>query len=139
MASEVIARSASHFLTRDEDGWALWGVDQDDDDPLLTFPPDPSGEERARAVFEIRTRETRRVRWLAVAAVVAGVAWIAIEVASAVYERVSDSRGIFIDPERGYEVRMWLQSLGGLAYPVFIVAVGGYLVAWLHRRWRREG
>ena len=142
MRTEVVARSASHFLTHDEDGWALWGVDQDDDDPLLTFSPDDAGEERARRAFEIRTSETQRVRWLAVIAVVAGVTWVIVEAAAAVYERTSLSRAIYLEaPASGdrYEVLLWLEVFSDIAYSAFVVAGGIFLVAWLHRRWRREG
>jgi hypothetical protein len=141
MRTEVVARSASHFLTHDEDGWALWGVDQDDDDPLLTFSPDDAGEERARRAFEIRTRETQRVRWLAVVAVASGVTWFVLRVSSELYQRFAVPDDLLLGPpsERSYEVQLWLGALSNIAYSAFSVAAGFFLVAWLHRRWRREG
>lgn len=135
--AEVVERSASHFLTRDLDGWALWGVDQDSDDPLLTFAADEAGEDRARAAFRIRSRETRRVRWLGVVAVVAGVVWIAVATTDFILERMNEGSGF--DTTDEFELRTLIQSLDFFARTVFEVSVGLYLVAWLARRWRREG
>jgi hypothetical protein len=145
MASEIVERSDSHFLTRDDDGWALWGVDQDSDEPLLSFDANPAGEERARAAFSTRTRETRRVRMLAIAAVIAGVAWLVLELGVfAIRELIDrdDVERFSLEPSTmpaALQIATWLQSFGLLANVVFEVAVGLFVVAWLQRRWRREG
>jgi hypothetical protein len=143
---EIVERSPSHFLMRDEDGWALWGVDQDADEPLLTFDPDAAGEERARRAFTIRTKETRRIRVLVVLAVVAGLGWAGLRIVALLHDRFGeDPRFVpFGDAVlggrlEGGEIRLWLELGSSVAYALFTVSVGLFLVAWLHRRWRREG
>jgi hypothetical protein len=133
--SEVIERSRSHFLTRDADGFSLWGVDQDGDEPLLTFTGDVAGEERARATFAARSKETARVGRLAVIAVVAGIVYLV----SAGVQLVMDlTRGDELAMER-YRLASTLNAIEQVAFALLIVTVGWYLVAWLQRRWRREG
>jgi hypothetical protein len=146
VSSEIVERSPSHFLTRDDDGWALWGVDQDDDEPLLTFDADGAGEERARRAFATRTKEAQRVRWLVVAAVVSGALWVLFEVAILLYARWGpDPTYAPFDADAfggRYEELLFgylLQVGNAVAWAVFVVATGWFLVAWLHRRWRREG
>ena len=87
-AAGVVERSASHFLTRDADGWALWSTDQDDDDPLLTFPASEAGAERALSAFRIRSRESRRVRALGYVATLSGVCLLILHVGSVLFEHV---------------------------------------------------
>ena len=145
MATEIVDQSASHFLTCDEDGWALWSVDQDSDVPLLTFDADAAGEERARAAFATRSGETRRVHALAIAAIVAATTWLALELASLIMREIvaRDEVSSF-----GFEteaiptvlrVLAWIEGIGAIAAAAFQVSVGMFLITWLQRRWRREG
>jgi hypothetical protein len=73
----VIDESSYYFLTQDENGFALWSVTGDDeDDPILTFPPGDQGLAKAQAAFR---RETTFGRWskiLLVAAIIAAPVWI---------------------------------------------------------------
>lgn len=85
-ASEVVERSWSHFLTRHDEGFALWSVDQDSDDSLLTFPAGLVGEERALATFHIRSRETARVRRFGVAAMIGGAIFLVTNLAEMALE-----------------------------------------------------
>lgn len=145
MATEVVARSASHFLIRDDDGWELWSVDQDSDAPLLQFPGDEAGEERARTAFAMRSRETRRVHVLAIVALTTGSLWAVLEVVAFLLRE-----GLARDELQSFafeaEVQptilvalAWISAGGAVARVFFEVVVGLFVVMWLQRRWRREG
>ena len=141
--SGVVARSRSHFLVRDGDGYALYSVDQDGDDPLLTFPAD--AQERAFEAFRVRSKETARVRWLGISAVAAGVLYLAANVAQVVLTLVPERPDLsggwvgVIEVSPWDRLRMILFAVDQFALASLLVSVGWFLVAWLQRRWRREG
>lgn len=135
----IVARSSSHFLVRDDEGFSLYSVDQDGDDPLLTFAPDAAGEERAQSAFRTRSRETARLRWLGRAALAAGAVYLLVNIARLsiyVSARANDSPMLFTRADR---FRVIIEGVQGFAQAALFVSVGWLLVAWLQRRWRREG
>lgn len=142
-ASEVIERSWSHFLTRDDEGFALWGVDQDSEHPLLTFPAGPVGEERALATFHIRSRETARVRRFGVAAIIGGAIFLLTNLAEMALDVFPidppETANLFTPENLSYKIQAVLLGVEGVGYAILLVSVGWYVVAWLQRRWRREG
>jgi hypothetical protein len=136
---DVIARSGYYFLSRDYDGFALWSIQTDGDEPVLTFPAGEDGEVLGRTAFR---RETRFARWskvLLVTAFIAGIVCI-ITTASKQGLVVSDRAGI--DPfsdDPLTDIYTWSVVLSAIAYSTFVVAVGLFVIIWLHRRFRREG
>jgi hypothetical protein len=136
---DVIARSGYYFLSRDDEGFALWSIQTEGDEPVLTFPAGEDGEVLGRAAFR---RETRFARWskvLLLVAVVAGAVYVLATVSKQAFV-VSDQFGIgpfSADPLT--DVYTWSAALSAIAYATFVVAVGLFVVIWLHRRFRREG
>jgi hypothetical protein len=116
---DVIARSGYYFLSRDHDGFALWSIQTDGDEPALTFPAGEDGEVLGRTAFR---REARFARWSKVLLVTAFIAGI---------DPFSD------DPLS--DIYTWSVVLSAIAYSTFVVAVGLFVIIWLHRRFRREG
>jgi len=136
---DVIARSGYYFLSRDDGGFALWSIQTDQDEPVLTFPAGEDGEVLGLAAFR---RETRFARWskvLLVAALVAGAVYVVTTVSKQLF-LVSDQFGIApfsADPLA--DVYTWSAAFSAIAYAIFVVAVGLFVIVWLHRRFRREG
>ncbi len=141
-AFNVIERSPHYFLSRDDDGFALWSVKGDDAGPVLTFPADDDGEARARAAFK-RARFGTWAQVFLVAAFVSAAAWIVAEliVQSLILFSSQPRLPVFGDESLRTveEIRKWGFVMDSLANTSFMIAVGLSVVIWLHRRYRREG
>jgi hypothetical protein len=105
---------------------------------MAMYAPDAQGFESA---YEHFTRLNRRERIRAIrvrsmgltlwTALVAGLAWI---VSSAVFQiRISVIGGGFSSQE-AFEAMQWIDLISGIAYPVFLVSFGLYVMMWMKSR-----
>jgi hypothetical protein len=139
---DVVERSSQYFLTRDEDGFALWSVRSDDEEPVSTFSPDSDGEALARKAFK---RETRMGTWatiFVVAAIISAIVWLTGELVLQGVQLFGVDRQAdpFQRSVTGLQrVTAWAYAAGTIGNAVFTIAVGLSVVIWLHRRYRREG
>jgi hypothetical protein len=139
----VLQSNREYFLTQDEDGYAIWSVRSDNEDPVLTFPAGEESSEDALAAFR---RETRSARWaslLFVSAIAAGGAWVLSRLIQEGLQ-LADVPAAFPNDSPtpvpfSWRFLAYVELTLPVLYAVFIVSVGLSVVLWLHRRFRREG
>lgn len=135
----VLQSNREYFLTQDEDGFAIWSVRSDNEDPVLTFPAGEESSEDALAAFR---RETRLARWSGVlmsASIAAAVVWILAAAATEVVEWGSFRQAFLTASDRSWQPAFVARAIESIAYSMFVASVGLSVVLWLHRRYRREG
>ena len=133
----IIAESRWFWLSQDEEGYSLWSVRGEVDEPLATFPKDGDGYERASAAFRRESRAAHLLSWLLWAAAAAGALWLAFE-AWAAWLRLTFNGTIF-DQDAYVRRTNWASAGTTFLNAVFFVAVGLYVVVWLERWNARRG
>jgi hypothetical protein len=135
-AWQVVASSDRYLLTQETDGFALWDLLDDGDEPAETFLL----EAEARAAFEGLVEEERRFRRLpgvlTIVAVASGIAYVVLTVTVSFLQRFTS---VVQDSIRSTGGVTWFGLLSFLqqsANAIFIVSVGWFLITWLDRRWR---
>ena len=139
----VLRSNGQYFLTEDENGFAIWSVPADIEQPVLTFPAGPEGRGDAERALR---RETRLARWggiLLATSIASGCAWILARLLEEAL-RVADVQAAFPSQHVrsapfSWTLLAWVELTLPVLYSVFIVSVGLSVVLWLHRRFRREG
>ena len=134
--SELLDQSPRYLLSDEADGFAIWDLDDDDDEAYLTFPHTEQGEREARKEFAVLVSQARRQRLVPLAllwsAVLSGAAWVFGGLAFAIAYGQQSPSGDLI-----YGWIRWGQTAVSVAEPVFLVSVGLYFLIWLERRHRR--
>jgi hypothetical protein len=84
--------------------------------------------------FEDRIRRGPLLGALLWTAIIAGAVWVVLN-ASIQIRTARDYADIFSSPEGPAELWVWMQAVSGIAYTVFLVALGSYILLWLRFRW----
>jgi hypothetical protein len=133
---EIIDESGDYVFAMTESGWAVWDR-FGSKEPLVQFPLSDEGfdlasEYFARAKRASRGRRGRAPRALRSIAIVAGCVWITSTAIVQMWVYVLN------DPVTGFDgssaVLRWAQALSTIAYPVFVVAIGAYVLSWMRNR-----
>ena len=136
-ASTEVGANRWFMLLHDEDGYTLWAIQSDADEPLGSYPDTDEGADEAWAAFEQRTSDARRARsagWLAAVVVIAGIVWVlSTLVTGSVFAYAGFGRH---DALMGFA--QWVSAIEGGARVVFIVSLATYLVRWMELRRGRD-
>jgi hypothetical protein len=137
-ASTVVA-SRRYVLLDDADGFAIWRLDRDDDEPVAEFPPTDDGLDDALARWEALRKDERRagvLTALAWAVGVMGTTWI-------VFTAVVVTYGLaltFASERERNDGLSWFFSFTYQVFavlpPAFLAVTGLYVVLWMHFRRR---
>lgn len=134
---EIIDESRHYVLAMTESGWGVWDRASTSDEPLAQFSLSDEGFDLASEYFAKANKAARgrrgpglrALRWVAL---VSGCVWIASTALVQVWFYVLN------DPFAGFDgssaVLRWGQALSTIAYPVFLVAVGAFVLSWMLRR-----
>ena len=129
---DVVEQSRAYELALTEAGWGVWERGRASGEPLVLYAPTDDGLDLAEAYFARANRadRIRRGPWLDVmrwAALVAGAVWILVTAFYLVQLALERSGS-------GYNSFIWAQALSGIAYPIFAVTFGAYVILWLRSR-----
>jgi hypothetical protein len=128
-AFEVIDSNRWLILSRDDEGYAIWPVDNVDDDPIRSFPPTDEGAEDAYETF-VALSQARRGSLVPLAmlmvAAIAGIAWLAATTYIAI-------AGLSAFDDR---YQSWVYTTSQVGYPAFLVSSGLFVMTWMYRRER---
>lgn len=131
---EIVDESRHYVLAMTESGWSVWDRESSSEEPLARFPLSDEGFDLASDYFAKANRTARgrphlglgALRWIAL---VAGGVWVVSTAVVQVWFYLLN------DPFAGFDgsssVLRWAQALSTMAYPVFLVAVGAYVLLWL--------
>jgi hypothetical protein len=133
-----VAEQSRHFeVARIDAGWGVWDR-RDPPEPLAMYTPDAQGFESAYEHFTRLNRHERnsaiRVRLMGLSlwiALVSGLAWI---VSTAVFQIRINAIGGGFSSQDAYEALQWTNVVSGIAYPVFLVSFGLYVMMWMKSR-----
>jgi hypothetical protein len=133
-AFEYLAGNRRYVVGRDDEGYGVWPAGEETDEALERFPDDDAGSEAAFDRFVVLTRRGRIPRVLSVLFVVAvidGLIWCLI----GAYQTWRSVEGFDFASEGERSFSRVLDTLSTLAYPVFVVSVGMFILLWL---WSRD-
>lgn len=133
---DVADESRGYLLASTDAGWGVWKKDDTSGEAIALFGPDDDGYEQAADYFERLTKAARRERslWLDAlrwSALISGCAWIAL---TAFVQVRFTIRGTNFFSEIDSDLFLWAQTLGSIAYPIFVVSAGAFILLWLRRR-----
>lgn len=134
---DVVDESRDHLLALSDAGWGVWEKGDPAGEPVALFPPNDEGFELASDYFKQakRAARARRISWLGIlrwSAVISGCVWILST--TVVNLRVYVLQNPFAGFQTDELLIRWSQVLSLIAYPVFIVSVGIFLLLRLRER-----
>lgn len=87
---------------------------------------------RSNSSFEDRIRRGPLLRALLWTAIIAGAAWVVLN--ASIQIRTAKGYADIFSSEGPAELWVWMQVVSGIAYTVFLVALGSYILLWLRFR-----
>jgi hypothetical protein len=139
-SDEVVESNRWFTLTSDEDGYAIWDVDDLGDDPVRFFEPTSVGSDDARAEFRRLTRDARLRRGvprvLLGAVLVGAVVWLAAGSFYLFRIALQFGGGPSIDDFPTWLT--WVQLVEGVAYRVGLGSLAVLLAWFVVESLRRE-
>ena len=131
-AFEVLASNRWFIVGQDDEGYGVWSVAGERDEPLRRFPSTDEGSEGAFDAFRSMSR-TRRGGPLSYTlfglAVISGAVWVSANGYLAIGAAFDDFTGSVSDQA----VYRRLLQISQTAYPVFLVSSGTFVMLWLMR------
>jgi hypothetical protein len=105
-----------------------------DEDDLVEWEDLEEWEDRES--FEDRIRRGPLLGALLWTAIVAGAAWVVLN--AVIQIRTARGYADIFSSEGPAELWVWMQAANGIAYTVFLVALGSYILLWLRFRQRSD-
>ena len=131
-AFEVLASNRWLIVGQDDEGYGVWSVADERDEPLRRFPSTDEGSEGAFDAFRSMSRARRGGPLsftLFALAVISGAVWVFTNGYLAIGAAVDDFSSSIGDQA----VYRWLLQISQTAYPVFLVSSGTFVMLWLMR------